>query len=31
MMCIMAMTQIQIDAHFVVSSFECDYVFDFCE
>lgn len=30
-MCAMAMTQIQIDAHFAISVFCCDNIFAFCE
>ena len=30
-MCAMAMTQIQIDAHFEISVFGCDNIFAFCE
>ncbi len=30
-MCVMAMSQIQIDACFAISVFGCDNIFAFCE
>ncbi len=31
MMCAMAKTQTQIDAHFIISVFDSDNIFAFCE